>query len=154
MKQTLEKSRESVHMAKVAKTTKPYTILLVEDERTLNEAYQTMLKYAGYKVVSAYDGEEALDIAGGTQPDLILLDLRMPRMGGLDFLKKYDLAHKHPDVKVIVFSNLDTQSDIDEAYRLGADRYILKAWASPRELLQLVNEVLHNTQSGSDLKAF
>ncbi|HSX33376.1 MAG TPA: response regulator [Candidatus Saccharimonadales bacterium] len=118
------------------------TILVVEDERTLNEAYQIILERAGYAVYSAFDGQQALAVAAEHEPDLILLDLRMPHMDGLQFLREYDLKHHHPKVKVVLFSNYDMQAEIDEAYRQGADRYILKAWASPKELLRLVQSTL------------
>lgn len=117
-------------------------ILIVEDEQNLNEAYQMILQHQGHEIISAYDGKEALNITKEVEPDLILLDLRMPQMGGVDFLKKYDLKKKHPKVKVVIFSNLDMQHEIDEAYRLGAEKYMLKAWASPKELVQLVNNLL------------
>lgn len=117
-------------------------ILIVEDERNLNEAYQMILKHEGYTIHAAYDGTEALEITEKIEPDLILLDLRMPKMGGVEFLKNYDLKGKHPGVKVVIFSNLDTQKEIDEAYTLGADKYMLKAWASPKELVQLVKSLL------------
>ena len=121
---------------------KSATILIVEDENALNQAYQIILRQAGYKVVSAYDGEDALQKAADHKPDLILLDLRMPHMDGLNFLRHYNLKQQHPDVKVVVFSNYDIQQDIDEAYDQGADRYILKAWASPKELLKVVSDTL------------
>jgi two-component system, OmpR family, response regulator VicR len=118
------------------------TILIVEDERSLNEAYQMILEKSGYEVFTAFDGQEALEVTSKIEPTLILLDLRMPRMDGIGFLEHYDLLKKHSDVKVIVFSNYDMQKEIDEAYRLGAERYILKAWASPKELLQVVENTL------------
>jgi CheY-like chemotaxis protein len=118
------------------------TILIVEDEQTLNEAYQVILKRAGYHVYSAFDGNEALQAAAEHEPDLILLDLRMPHKDGLQFLHDYDIKHQHPRVRVIIFSNYDMQAEIDEAYAHGADRYILKAWASPKELLALVQNTL------------
>jgi DNA-binding response OmpR family regulator len=118
------------------------TILIVEDERNLNEAYQMILKNEGHDIKAAYDGTEALTITKDVEPDLILLDLRMPKMGGVEFLKKYNLKKDHPNVKVVIFSNLDTQKEIDEAYGLGAEKYMLKAWASPKELIQLVNSLL------------
>ncbi|HSW66327.1 MAG TPA: response regulator [Bacillota bacterium] len=118
------------------------SILIVEDERSLNEAYQMILQKSGYDVHVAYDGEEALEVAAKSNPTLILLDLRMPRMDGIEFLRKYNLLDEHPKVRVVVFSNYDMQKEIDEAYRLGADRYILKAWASPKELLQVVENTL------------
>jgi CheY-like chemotaxis protein len=118
------------------------TILIVEDEPELAEVYKTLLTQSGYTVALAHNGEDALKNAHDHQPDLILLDLRMPVMDGVEFLKHYDLKKQHPEVKVIVFSNYDLQDEIDDAYRLGADRYVLKAWASPRELLQIVSDTL------------
>jgi len=118
------------------------TVLVVEDEHTLSEAYQIILRTAGYTVVVAFDGQEGLEIASKANPDLILLDLRMPRMDGLEFLRHYNLEQEHTTVKIIVFSNYDMQKEIDEAYRLGATRYILKAWASPKELVQVVANTL------------
>lgn len=118
------------------------TVLIVEDETSLNEAYQIILSQAGYNVKVAYDGSEALERCSESEPDVILLDLRMPVMSGLEFLKHYkpkkDRAH------IVVFSNYDMQKEIDEAYKLGADRYILKAWASPKELLQIVRDAVNS----------
>lgn len=118
------------------------TILIVEDEQSLNEAYQMILRKAGYTVQVAFDGQEALEVAALEEPALILLDLRMPRMDGIEFLRNYNLRQDHPNVKVIVFSNYDMQKEIDEAYSLGADRYFMKALASPKELLQVVENTL------------
>ncbi|MBI3494710.1 response regulator [Candidatus Saccharibacteria bacterium] len=118
------------------------TILVVEDEKMLSEAYQAILNKKGYKVYVAHDGQDALDQVKEIEPDLILLDLRMPRMGGIEFLKTYQPASKHAKVKIVVFSNLDSQKEIDEAYGLGAHKYILKAWASPNELTKLVKEMI------------
>jgi len=125
-----------------ASKSKKATILVVEDERSLNEAYQLILRKAGYTVQVAFDGREALELTAQEDPTLILLDLRMPRMDGIEFLRHYNLKEKHPDVKVIVFSNYDMQKEIDEAYSLGADRYFMKALASPKELLQVVENTL------------
>lgn len=115
-------------------------ILIVEDEKSLAQAYQTILEKHGYHVTLAFDGEEALAIIDSGSFDLILLDINMPKMDGLTMLKQMD-----SDVlknRVIVFSNQDTQSDIDEAFRLGAKRYLLKSWASPQDLVKVVEEAL------------
>lgn len=120
-------------------------ILIVEDERPLNQAYQMILDAQGaYEVYTAFDGHEALQVTDTVEPDLILLDLRMPRMGGVEFLRRFQPKKKHADVKIIIFSNLDMQKEIDEAFQLGADKYILKAWATPKELVQIVKSVLGN----------
>ena len=122
--------------------TKKTTVLIVEDEQSLSEAYKMILRKAGYRVQVAFDGQEALEILSMEEPALILLDLRMPRMDGIEFLRSYNLRQEHPNVKVIVFSNYDMQKEIDEAYNLGADRYFMKALASPKELLQVVDHTL------------
>lgn len=116
-------------------------ILIIEDEKVLSDAYRMILTKEGYKVTTAHDGQEALQIIDKADPDLILLDLKMPRMGGIDFLKAYK-AENHPGVRIIIFSNLDMQNEIDLAHELGANKYILKAWASPKELARIVRETL------------
>lgn len=117
-------------------------ILIVEDEHDLASAYQIILEKSGYDVSVANDGMQALQMLEDCEPELILLDLRMPRVSGIEFLKKYQLLDKHPNVKVIVFSNLDADKEIDEAYTLGATKYMLKALASPNDLAKLVAETL------------
>lgn len=131
-------------MKRATTPSKPHqaTILIVEDEQSLNEAYQMILRKAGHQVQAAFDGKEALELAADNEPTLILLDLRMPRMDGIEFLRHYNPKKQHPHVKVIVFSNYDMQKEIDEAYSLGADRYFMKALASPKELLQVVEHTL------------
>ncbi|MDB5161237.1 MAG: DNA-binding response regulator VicR [Candidatus Saccharibacteria bacterium] len=124
-------------------------ILIVEDEKLLNEAYELVLKRGGFDVSVAFNGEEALDIVSQTKPDLILLDLRMPKMDGVAFLQKLKPADKYPDMKIIVFSNYDEQREIDEAFKYGATRYILKAWNSPSELIKVVKETLESDSKDS-----
>lgn len=121
-------------------TRKP-TVLIVEDDITLNEAYKTILSMAEYTVCTAFNGEEALIVAEQNNPDIILLDLRMPVMDGIGFLETYQPKKNHPEVQVVVFSNYDMQHEVDTAYTLGADRYILKARATPKELLKLVKDL-------------
>lgn len=117
-------------------------VLVVEDEMSLNLAFKIILEAEGHAVRSAFDGQEALDLLEQEEPELILLDLLMPHMGGLEFLRHIDLPKNYPKMKVIVFSNLEMQKDIDEAYKLGADKYILKAWAAPKQLAKLVEDTL------------
>ncbi|HEU4913909.1 MAG TPA: response regulator [Candidatus Saccharimonadales bacterium] len=117
-------------------------ILIVEDEKPLAEAYRIILERHKYDVSVAYDGEEALTLIEQYEPDLILLDMKLPKMSGLDFLRNLD-AHTTPS-KVIVFSNQDSQSDIDEAFKLGAKRYLLKSWAAPHDLVRIIEEALES----------
>lgn len=117
------------------------SILIVEDDLALNDAYKTILSSAGYDTRAAFNGEEALEMVKAQDPDIIFLDLRMPVMDGIGFLKAYEPKSKHPHVKIIVFSNYDMQREVDEAYQLGAERYVLKAWASPKELIKIVQDL-------------
>ena len=116
-------------------------ILIVEDDKDLNQAYQMILKKDGHTVSSATNGEEALKQATANSPQLILLDLLMPIMGGLEFLKRYDLS-KHNDVKVLIFTNMENSPEVNEAYNLGAHRCIVKSWTAPQNLSNVVNEAL------------
>lgn len=125
------------------KTKSKPSILVVEDDIALNDAYKTILSTAGYPTVTAFNGEEALIAVKKQDPDIIFLDLRMPVMDGIAFLKAYHPKTKHPHVKIVVFSNYDMQREVDEAYQLGAERYVLKAWASPKELIKIVSDLSH-----------
>jgi CheY-like chemotaxis protein len=117
-------------------------ILIVEDEKSLAQAYKTILEKHGFAVALAHDGEEALQLIAKGSYDLILLDINMPKMSGIEMLKNID----SDDIKsrVVVFSNQDAQTDIDEAFRLGAKRYLLKSWASPQDLVKVVEEGLES----------
>ncbi len=117
-------------------------ILIVEDDTALNDAYKMILSSTGYAVTTTFNGKEALVAVKVQEPDIIFLDLRMPVLDGIGFLKEYQPKKLHPDVKIIVFSNYDMQEQVDEAYALGAERYVLKAWASPKELLKIVQDLL------------
>lgn len=113
-------------------------VLIVEDESKLRDAYSFLLKKHGYTPSEAANGKEALAQVEKNKPDVILLDLRMPIMNGLEFLRNLSNYKEKPTV--IIFSNYDIKDEIDEAYKLGARRYILKAWASPQDLLKVINE--------------
>lgn len=117
-------------------------ILIVEDETVLNDAYGIILRQQKHKVRQVFDGQAALAAVAEDTPDLILLDLRMPKMDGVEFLQQLKPTRSIPKTKIIVFSNYDVQEDIDKAFQLGAHRYMLKAWASPKELVRVVNDTL------------
>ena len=117
-------------------------ILIVEDDRDLNNAYCVILKNEGHEVQAAFDGKEALTKTSSFTPDLILLDLLMPVMGGLEFLQHYDLAKKHNAVKVLIFTNMENSPEVGEAYKLGAKRCIIKSWTAPHNLARVVSDTL------------
>ena len=120
----------------------PRRILLVEDDRFLRKAAETTLKQQGYTVITAADGEEALRVARSAPPDLILLDVIMPKLNGfqvLDALKK-DPTTAH--IPVIILSNLGQDRDVQQAMEAGATAYFIKAVLSLQALVQRVGETL------------
>jgi len=128
---------------------KKSVVMVIEDDATLNRAYSTILTSAGYRATSATNGQEALDLLASqdVDPDLIFLDLRMPVMDGVGFLRNYKPAEEHPSVTIVVFSNFDAEKEVDEAFSLGASRYVLKAWTSPEEFLRIVQDTLGTKKS-------
>ncbi len=112
-----------------------HTILIVEDEEVLRATYHIILSTGPYEVTIAANGQEALDQTKASHFDLILLDLMMPQIDGIGFLKKF---HNTSDTKVIVLSNLSSGDMLTEALRLGAYSSAVKADLSPRQLLELV----------------
>jgi two-component system OmpR family response regulator len=117
-------------------------ILIVEDNDMLNRAYRTVLEKNGHKVETATNGQEALNAVEKFKPKVILLDLLMPKMGGIEFLKLYRQQKDTKDVKVVVLTNLGREEDIKEAMDLGAYKYIIKAHSSPADLAALVNHLI------------
>ncbi len=120
-------------------------ILVVEDDRDLNNAYCIILKNEGHEVLTAYNGKEALATlkTRNFEPDLILLDLLMPTMGGLEFLQKYDLKKNHPDSTVLIFTNMENSPEVNQAYKLGVKRCIIKSWTAPHNLALVVSDALN-----------
>jgi DNA-binding response OmpR family regulator len=117
-------------------------ILLAEDDVHLRSAYQQILEKENFEVMVAENGEVALTLAEAREPDLILLDMLMPILNGIDFLKRYDIINKHPHVKVLIFSNLSQPEKINEAVSLGATNYLTKAFTSPKKMVEQVRQAL------------
>src|ERR1035437_3021788 len=100
-------------------------VLVVEDYRDLNKADSIILRHEGHEVVSAFDGQEALNELADFEPDLVLLDLLMPIMGGLGFLQQWEKSKRQPNVKILIFTNMENSPEVAEAYKLGAERCII-----------------------------
>ena len=114
------------------------SILIVEDERVLRDIYKEVLSSQGFTIVTATNGEEALEELKVGMPDLILLDLFMPVMGGLEFLNRIKLLD-YPDIKIIVCTNLPEHSTESEVIKLGAMKLVVKANMGPGDLIDLAN---------------
>lgn len=117
------------------------TILIVEDEKDIVKMLDYNLKKEGYKVIVADDGEDALDLAKSKSPDLILLDLMLPGLDGLEVCKELKNERKTRPIPVIMLTAKAQESDKVIGLELGADDYVTKPF-SPRELIARIKAVL------------
>jgi CheY-like chemotaxis protein len=117
-------------------------ILLVEDDRFLRRACEGGLRQRGFTVLTAADGEEGLRLAQTERPDLILLDMLMPKLSGLEVLRTLRAETATRDIPVLVLSNSSREQDIEEVTRLGVVGYQVKANLSLRELGDRVTQLL------------
>jgi phosphate regulon transcriptional regulator PhoB len=117
------------------------TILIVEDEKDIVKMLDYNLKKEGYKVIVADDGEDALDLAKSKSPDLILLDLMLPGLDGLEVCKELKNERKTRLIPVIMLTAKAQESDKVVGLELGADDYVTKPF-SPRELVARIKAVL------------
>ncbi|HSX02240.1 MAG TPA: response regulator [Candidatus Saccharimonadia bacterium] len=113
-------------------------ILIVEDSVSIRMLYQEVLHKAGYEVEVATDGQVALRLAQAQPFDCIVVDMLMPNLDGLAFLKAFD-CRRHPKTRVIMASNLDDPQKREQALALGAAAYIIKAEVSLPELLRKID---------------
>ncbi|OGC04389.1 hypothetical protein A2276_08590 [candidate division WOR-1 bacterium RIFOXYA12_FULL_43_27] len=118
-------------------------ILIAEDDVFVADIYHTKLTQEGFDVAVAEDGRIAMKKLGeGYAPDLMLLDIMMPRMNGLEVLAEMKKDEKLKNIKVILLSNLSQKEEIKEGMALGAADYLVKSYFTPSEVLKKVNEYL------------
>lgn len=110
-------------------------VLLVEDNDFIRNMYQLKLAKADLTVIEAIDGRMALQRITEQKPDLVLLDLMMPNVGGLEVLKDLKKQGMLPDLPVIVLTNVMDPQTIDEAKQLGAKDYIVKTDLTPSQVI-------------------
>jgi DNA-binding response OmpR family regulator len=116
-------------------------ILLVEDDNSLRAAYNMILSSKKHNVLTATNGEKALEKLKTFEPRIILLDLLMPVMGGLDFLKNYK-PKNHVSTDVFLLTNMPSSPDVDQCLKLGVKSIAVKSSMTPKGLLELVDQSL------------
>ena len=116
-------------------------ILIAEDERDIRELVSFSLQFGGFTVVQAANGVEALERAQAERPDLILMDVRMPKMTGYEACKQMKQMPELRDIPVVFLSAKGQESEIQTGLEAGAEEYILKPFA-PDELVKQVQAVL------------
>ena len=113
-------------------------VLIVEDEKPLQDVYKLILQSHGYDTLIAGDGLEALEHLKISEPKLILLDINMPKMNGLEFMREF--VKLETQCTVVVLSNMSYSDIIDEVMDLGAVEKVTKAKTGPAELVGIVSK--------------
>ena len=122
-------------------------ILIVEDEKVLADMYREKFVQAEFEVVVAYDAEGGLALAKKEKPDIILLDILLPKANGIFLLEKLKKIPSCSSIAVVAFSNYDDPDMKKKAYQLGAKAYLLKTSYTPEEIVNKVKEYLNEEDS-------
>ena len=117
-------------------------ILLVEDDQTLTEMYALKFKESGFELLLANDGLSGLEIAKKELPQVILLDIMMPKMDGFAVLTELKKDDQTKNTPVLMLSNLGQESDVEKGKKLGANDYIVKASMTPSQVIEKVKAYL------------
>ena len=121
---------------------KVYKAVIIEDDADVRFMYKLKLEAAGYEVAIAGNGVEGLEVIEQTKPDIVLLDLMMPVMGGAEMLAKLRTHAWASDMRVIILTNI-SKDEAPQALRfLSVDRYIVKAHHTPGQVVAITDEVL------------
>ena len=116
-------------------------ILIAEDERDIRDLVAFTLRFAGHEVFAASNGEEAVEMAPKVNPDLILMDVRMPRMTGYEACKLMKANAELQDIPVVFLSAKGQENEIQQGLEVGAEDYLLKPFA-PDQLTKRVKDIL------------
>ena len=117
-------------------------ILIIEDEKILAEMYHDVFVQAGFKVFSAIESKEGLKITRKERPDLIVLDILLPRESGISFLEKLKQDAEISSIPVVVFTNYDGQDTKKKAKKLGVKSYLIKANFTPQQFVSKIKGYL------------
>jgi len=118
-------------------------VLLVEDDVFLSGIYQKKFEMEGFKVTTADNGEKAVVEAKKKKPDIVLLDILLPKLDGFAVLEKLKADPEVKDVPVILLTNLGQKDDVEKGLEAGAVDYLIKAHFKPSEVVDKVRKVLH-----------
>ena len=124
-------------------------ILLVEDEDFIRDLYVRQLSRAGFNIKSAIDGQSGLDLLKSETFDLLLLDIMLPGMNGLQLLKGFKLQNPNSQMITILLTNLGQEAVIKEGFELGASAYLIKASYTPDQVVEEVKNALFNPKPAS-----
>lgn len=118
------------------------TVLVIEDQRGFREIFTDILNHGGYEVAQAADGEEGWEMVKSLKPDLVLLDLMLPKIHGFEVLKKIRSEAETQGIPVMIISILDEPANRSKGLELGADDYLVKSHLSLQQILERISALL------------
>lgn len=130
---------------------KKATIIIIEDEQVFRLIYRGVLQNAGYNVLEAGDGLTGWNMIKEHKPDLVLLDLILPKMSGHEVLHQIRTDPSTKDIPVIIFSVMGQEKDIERSLSLGANEHKLKGMESPQKILNLIQQILQKKNIQKEL---
>lgn len=120
-------------------------ILIVEDDPLMARMYQKTFTFEQYEVEVANDGQAGLEKAKTVNPNLILLDIMMPKMNGFEVLERLKSDPGTKNIPVVMLTNLAGEQDAEKALSMGAVKYFIKSEYDPKQIVDMVKQVLGNT---------
>ncbi len=117
-------------------------ILIIEDDPFLLKLYDEILTSAGYSIEKAEDGNTGKKKITTAKPDLLLLDIMLPKMNGLDLLEEVRANPETKDLKVVIVTNLSSESDRERAQKLGVSKYMIKTEYDPNQIVEAIREIV------------
>jgi len=124
---------------------KKIKVAIIEDDIAIVQMYRTKFESEGYEVETAGDGRTGLDLIESFDPNIILLDLMMPNMSGLDMLQQLRGKPGGREAKVVVLTNMGDTETATRVYKMAADDYIVKAEMTPKQVAERVKDLLAKT---------
>lgn len=118
-------------------------IILIEDDEFVRKMYEIGLGNAGFEVISAINGEDGLKLIQEVPSDLVFLDIIMPKFNGFEVLKKLNELDIIKNLKVVMLTNLEQESDLSKALELGAKDYIVKSDSTIKEIVKKIKKILN-----------
>lgn len=121
-------------------------ILIIEDDSYISDMYRIKLENSGYEVIIASDGIEGFKALEKQKPNVILLDIVMPKMDGFNVLKMIKNDSNYKNIPVILLTNLGQEENVKRGFELGAASYIIKAHFTPSEVVEKIKGVLEKNK--------
>jgi CheY-like chemotaxis protein len=118
------------------------TVLIIEDDPLVSRMYQTVFEFEGFSVEMARNGEEGIEKLKKSKPKMILLDVMMPKMSGIEVLQEIKSNPQTKSIPVVVLTNLSGDKDAEKALELGAVKFIVKSKNRPKQIVAQIREIL------------